>query len=111
MTLASCSTTTTVFPAVAESSEDADEPFGVAGMQADAGFIEHEERIDQAGAEAGGEVDAFGFAARKRARGAVEGEITETDLVQVAEAGLHLAEDETEGVVRGGVCGQRRGIR
>jgi hypothetical protein len=49
--------------AVAETVEDPDEAVGVAGMQADGGFVEHVEGVDQAGAEAGGEVDPFGFTA------------------------------------------------
>ena len=65
---------------VAQLFEDADQPFGVARMQADAGLVEHEERIDQTRAQAGGEVHPFGFAAGERARRAVQGEIAQADL-------------------------------
>jgi hypothetical protein len=74
---------------VGERADDADEPVDVARMQADARLVEDEERVDERRAEAGGEVDALHFAAGERARGAVEGEVAEADLLQVAEAGQH----------------------
>ena len=48
---------------VAKFFKDADESVGVARMQADAGFVEDEKRVHQTRAEAGGEIDALGFAA------------------------------------------------
>ncbi len=71
---------------IAQLFEDADQPFGVARMQADARFVEHEQRVDQPRAEAGGEIHALGFAAGERARRAVEREIAQADFVEVAEA-------------------------
>ena len=67
--------------------DDADQAVDVARVQADAGLVEHKEGVDQRSAEARGEVDAFDFASAQRARGAVEGEIAEADLLQVAQAG------------------------
>ena len=72
---------------VAELVHHADEAFDVAGVQADGGFVEDEESGGKGGAETGGEVDAFDFTAGKGAGGAVEGEVAETDLGEVAEAG------------------------
>ncbi len=57
---------------VAQAVHDADEALDVAGMQADGGFIEHEQGAGEGGAEAGGEVDAFDLAAGERAGVAVE---------------------------------------
>ncbi|HLP00958.1 MAG TPA: hypothetical protein VK163_02950 [Opitutaceae bacterium] len=78
--------------------DDADEPIDVARVKADRGFVEHEERVDERGAEAGGEVDAFDFAAGERARLAVEREVTEADLLEVAEAGADGVEGEVGGM-------------
>ena len=50
---------------VAEAVHDVDEASDVARVEADAGFVEDEERVDQGGAEAGGEVDALDFAAAR----------------------------------------------
>ena len=65
---------------VGECADDADETVNVARVETDAGFVEDEERVDERGAEAGGEVDAFDFAAGERARLAIEGEVAESDL-------------------------------
>ena len=80
---------------VGQGTNDTDEPVDVARVQADRGFVEDEERVDQRGTETGGEVDAFDLAAGERARLAVEGEIAEADLLEVAQAG----EDGVEGEV------------
>ena len=42
--------------------------------------------------ERGGEMDALGFAARQRARLAVEGEVAEADFREVAEPRADLAQ-------------------
>ena len=65
--------------------EQADKAFGVTRVQADTRFVQDEERIDQAGAETGGEVDALGLAAGERARRTVQGEIAQADLVEITE--------------------------
>ena len=72
---------------VAEAVHDADEALDVAGVEADGGFVEHEQGAGQGCAEAGGEVDALDLAAGEGAGGAVECEIAEADLVEVGEAG------------------------
>ena len=56
-------------------------------MESDGGLIENEEGVDEGRTEAGGEVDAFDFAAGEGARGAVEGEVAEANLTEVVEAG------------------------
>ena len=78
---------------VAQRFHHADEAARVARVQADARLVEDEERIDQRCAEACGEVHALNFAAAERARGAVEREVAEADLEEVAEAGTDFAEE------------------
>src|SRR5437016_14472015 len=63
-------------------------------MEADRGLVEHVERVDEQAADGGGEVDALELAARERARLAVEGQVLEPDLDQVAEPAADLAQDE-----------------
>ena len=56
---------------LAEFFEDTNEAVGVARVEADAGFVQNKERVDQSRAEAGGEIDAFSLAAGQRARRAI----------------------------------------
>src|ERR1041385_1669715 len=65
---------------VAQGLEDADKAGRVVRVQADAGFVEDEEGVDQARAEAGGEVHTLGLAAGERAGGAIQREVAEADL-------------------------------
>ena len=85
-------------PGVGEGADDRDEAVDVARVQADAGFIEDEERVDQRGAEAGGEVDALDFAAGEGFGLAVEGQVREADLGEVAQPGADGVEREIRGV-------------
>lgn len=78
--------------------EDTDHAGRVARVQANRRFIEHEQGVDQAGAEAGCEVDALGFAPGKSPCRAVQGEVTKTDLDQVAESGADFAQRKPQGV-------------
>ena len=80
---------------------DADEAVDVAGVEADGWLVEHEERAGERGAEAGREVDAFNFAAGKRARLAIEGEVTESDFDQVAEARGDFCQHDSESGIGG----------
>jgi hypothetical protein len=48
---------------VAKILEDANQAFGIPRMEPHAGFVEDEQGVHHAGSEAGGEVDALGFAA------------------------------------------------
>ena len=79
-----------------KTTEDADHPRKIAGVHADARFVEDEDRVCEAGAEAGRQIDALDFAAGKRARETVEGEVAKSDCFEVAEA----SEDRFECVVR-----------
>ena len=56
-------------------------------MQAHAGLVEDEKRVDERGAEAGGEIDALDLTAGKRLRRAVEREVAKADLFEVAQTG------------------------
>ena len=67
---------------IAQPLHDADHALHVARMQADRGLIEHEQRVDQRGAERGGQIDALHLAARERARLAVERQIAEADVAR-----------------------------
>ena len=83
---------------VAEFFQNADEPLGVARMQADAGFVQNEERVDQSCAKARRKIHALGFAAGQRARRTIQREVAEADFVQVGEAGADFTEDGRDGI-------------
>ena len=85
----------------AQAPQHAHQARGVARVEADRGLVEHEERVDQRGAERRGEVDALHLAAGERARLAVEREVAEPDLVEVAQARADLAEQELGRLVEG----------
>ena len=72
---------------VRQGADDAEEPVDVPRVQADGGLVEDEERVDQRGAEARGEVDALDFAAGEGAGGPVERQVAQPHLFKVAEAG------------------------
>ena len=78
---------------VAELLEDADETMGVAGVEADRGFVEDVHAADQRAAKGGGEVDALGFAPAKGVGRAVEGEVSQSDIEEVAHAGGEFGEE------------------
>ena len=78
---------------VAEVMEDPDQAFGVTGVEADGGFIEDVTSADEAGAEAGGELDALGFAPGEGGGEAVESEVFEADAIEEFEALLDFDED------------------
>ncbi len=59
----SCSTTTSVLPASRSRCMHLDDAVHVARVQADARLVEHEQRVDQRGAERRGQVDALHLAA------------------------------------------------
>jgi hypothetical protein len=72
---------------VGERAHDLDETIDVAGVESNRGLIEYEERVDQGSAEAGGEGNAFDFAATEGTSWAIESEIAEADVIEVAESG------------------------
>ncbi len=71
---------------VAQAVQHADQPVDVARVQADARLVEHEQRVDQRGAERGGEVDALHLAAAERAGLPVEGQVAQPDVDRYAAA-------------------------
>ncbi len=83
-------------PGITQPMENADESPRIAWVQADTRFIENEEGLDEASSETGGEVDPFGLAAAESAGGAVEGEVTEANFLQIAEARFDLYEHDAE---------------
>ena len=85
---------------VAQLAEDADEVGGVAGVEADGGFVEDVEEAGEVAVELAGELDALAFAAGEGGDGAGEGEVADADVDEVAEEALDLAE---EGGGEGGV--------
>ena len=68
-------------------------------MQADRRLVEDEERVDERGAQRRGQIDALDFAPGQGARLAIEREITEAHLRQVAEPCADLGEEQIGGVV------------
>ena len=85
---------------IAQVLKDAHQPIGIAGMQADARLIEHEQSIDQTRSEARREVHALGFTAGKRARRPIQREVTQADVIQISEARPNFAQGERDGIVR-----------
>ena len=65
--------------------EDADQPAGVAAMQADGRFIEHVAGAHQARAERGGQLNALGFAAGKSGSQPVQRQVFQPHIVQKLE--------------------------
>ena len=78
---------------VAELLERANESHVVALMQADGGFVEDVEYIDQLRADLCGQTDALTFTARKRHSGTVEGEVVQPDIEQKGQARTNLFEN------------------
>ena len=67
---------------VAKGEQGLDEAVVVAGVEADAGFVEDVENTGEIGAELRGKADALSFAARERLRGAFEREVAEADVIE-----------------------------
>jgi hypothetical protein len=63
ITAGSCSTTTSVLPASTRRLHGHVDAVHVARVQADAGLVQHEQGVDQRGAQRGGQVDALHLAA------------------------------------------------
>ena len=78
---------------VAQPFERADEPVAVDRVQADRWLVADVEHAHERGADLRGEPDALRFAARERARDAVEREVVEPDVHQELEAAADLLED------------------
>ena len=86
---------------VAQPPHDLENATDVSRVKADRRFVEHEQGIDQRGAEGGRQVDALHLAARQRPGLPVEGQVAQSDLAQVAEARTDLAEQQFGRFVEG----------
>ena len=73
-------------PLVPEGPHDLEELADITRMQADTRFVHDEERVDERGAEAGGQVHSLNLTARECLRGAVEREVTKPHGLQIAES-------------------------
>ena len=62
-------------------------------MEADAGFVQDVEHVDEAAADLRSQADALAFAAGEGGRGAVEGEVVEADFEDEVKARADLFED------------------
>src|SRR6266852_228678 len=103
-------------PEIAKMFEGAEKSCVIAGVEADARFIENVENAAKARTDLRGEADALGFAAGKRCRGTVKAEIAEADgeqkinafrnFFERASGDFFLAVGELrENFVNGGACG------
>ncbi len=92
---------------VAQALHRLDDAVQVARVQADAGFVEHEQRVDQRGAQCRGQVDALDFATRQRTALPVQRQVADADVAQVSQARAHLGQQQLECVVEQG-GGQRQ---
>ena len=88
----SCSTTTTVLSRSRSPRIAVDQLADVAGVQPDRRLVEHVEHVDQARAQRRGQGDAAGLAAAEGAQRAVERQVAQADLFEVAQPALDLFE-------------------
>ncbi len=84
------------------------QPIGVARVESDGGLVEHVHRIHQLRPQGVGQGDALGLAAGQGARLPVEREIAEPHVVEVAEPGVQLLENELGHLLAFG--GQRQAL-
>ena len=87
---------------VAQPVHGLDDAVHVARVQADAGLVQHEQGVDQAGAQRGGQVDALHLAAAQRAALPVQREVAQAHVAQVTQAGAHLVEQQLQRFVEHG---------
>ncbi len=87
---------------VAQPLHHVDHAAHVARMQANGRLVQHEQRVDERGAERGGEVDALHFAARERARLAVQGQVAQAHVAEELQPRADLGEQEIRGLIEGG---------
>src|SRR5262249_27864320 len=78
--------------AIAEALDGGGERLDVGGMEADRGFVEDVEHVDEAGAEGGGEGETVGFAAAEGAERSVERDVTDADGDEKREAGADVVQ-------------------
>ena len=78
---------------VAQAGQRLQQAVVVALVQADRRLVQHIEHAGQARADLGGQPDALAFATRQRARGAVQREVGEADVVEEAQPLVDLLQD------------------
>ena len=78
---------------VAQFFEDADQPRGVARVQADGGLVEHIERAHQPRAQRSGQLDALRLAAGERGSQPVERQVFEAHCIEKLQPLPHLVEN------------------
>ena len=89
---------------VAQALHGNDDALHVARVQADAGLVEHKERVHQRGAERRGQVDALHLAAAQGAALPVQGEVADADFAQVLQAGADFTQQQLQGLGLGSMC-------
>ena len=89
---------------VAQALHHVDDAAHVARVQADGGLVQHEERIDERGAQRRGQVDALDLAARQRARLAVERQVAQAHGIEEAQPRADLGDEQFCGLIQR--CGQ-----
>src|SRR5262245_1089402 len=70
---------------VAQPLEHSNETVHISGVKTNAGFIKNEERVNQRGAEASGEIDPLHLATRKRSGRAIQRQVSKPDVGQIIE--------------------------
>src|SRR5690554_2926068 len=86
---------------VAQRQERPEQALVVARVEPDRRLVENVEHAREAAADLGGEPDALRLAAGEGVRGAVEGEVVETDVLEEAKARGDLAQDRLRHLVGG----------
>ncbi len=85
---------------IAQALHGFDDAVQVARVQADAGLVEHEQRLHQRGAQRRGQVDALHLAAGQRAALAIQRQVAQAHVAQVLQARAHLGQQQLERVVQ-----------
>ena len=85
---------------VPQALQDANQAVVVARVQADAGLVQHVERVDEGGSEGRCQRNALDFPARQGARLPVQGEVAQAHVPEVFKPVPHLVENHPPGLVR-----------
>ena len=82
----------------------------VARMQADAGLVQHKQRVHQRGAQRSGQVDTLHLATAERAALAVQREVADAHIAQIAQARVDFLEQQLACLRVGGI-GAAHGVQ
>ena len=83
----------------AQAPHDADHAVHVTRVQPDRRFVKHEQRVDQRGAQRGGQIDPLHLSARQRAALPIQREVTEADFAQKAQPRLNLLQQQLDRLI------------